>query len=203
MVEALVVAGFNVNERVSLQPDTHVLPLHVAIKKVDDEPIPLENEIVEYLLTCGANPNVPMGLSQPLIYAVEAQKIWSVKLLLEHGAIAGEVHISGYTALAVACRLGLTEIVNLLFKYMPSTFHINLPVVFDTATHVHKSDTCLHIAVLSASTTLICYLLDQGANPSVKNKQNKSVYDLADSSDDVGVKYILNRYKASVDGSSI
>ena len=53
VVEALVLAGFSVNEYVSVQPHTVVLPLHVAIRKVDDVTVPLENEIIEYLLICG------------------------------------------------------------------------------------------------------------------------------------------------------
>ena len=66
------------------------------------------------------------------------------------------------TALAVACRLGNTEIVNLLLQHMPSAFHINAPVMFDTHMQLNKNETCLHIAVLSSSPVLICYLLEQG-----------------------------------------
>ena len=59
VVEALVKAGCDVNERVSVQ--ANVLPLHIAIRTSDEDMLPHENEVVAFLLRAGANPNTPIG----------------------------------------------------------------------------------------------------------------------------------------------
>ena len=96
--------------------------LEVKDKKEDLLTRPADNgalDIVQVLLTKGANPNVPDSLGYtPLLHAVltESSSLEMVKLLLEHGADAKVKAKDGLTALSFAKRKGWSEVIALLTK---------------------------------------------------------------------------------------
>ena len=159
-------------------------------EKLQDSKTPLfkavrSNQIekIKKLLENGANPNEQYTYHPELIYsAVRNNNIEVAKLLIKHGAKVNRFNYFDGTPLHVAVTNNNIDIVNLLLKN-------NAPVNSKTRYHDKKrpaltrrkdfGKTPLHIAVKNNNYEITKVLLENGANPSLKDKSDKTSFDYA------------------------
>ena len=138
-VACLIKQGVNVNKK---DRELGMSPLHFAVKHNDMEIVKMllnanakineaskyestallfaldnENEeMMRFLLKCGANVNSKKFGKTPLRVAVENKAVHLAQLLLEHGSIVNEVSVDGQTPLQIAVEKGDKNMVELLLR---------------------------------------------------------------------------------------
>lgn len=140
---------------------------------VDDE------EMALWLLDHGADPNKPCSIDlTPLSYAVEQASLPTIKLLLDRG---GDVHKGELLHHAVECQADTIEVLGMLLergaplnskmyeKHYPSW---RLYYFMGLGTALHK-------AAELGNADVVRYLVDQGADVSIKDVTNRSAMDWA------------------------
>lgn len=93
----------------------------------------------------------------PLIAACEAGEAEKVRLLIQHGANPSK-DVEGYTPLMAAARHGNTEIITYLIPYLTK----------EQINHVYRGVTALGIAVWYKNEMAAIYLMDRGADLSIR-----------------------------------
>jgi hypothetical protein len=134
------------------------LPLHQAVQSGRED-------IVELLLAAGSYPNV-MNLRHetPLHLAIEARSLRICRRLVGAGA---NVNLSGksVTPLMLACESGEVEIARYLLKKGARA---------DAVAHrMHPHQSVLHCAAEANNPDLIMLLVENGADPCVRNAHGK------------------------------
>lgn len=127
-------------------------------------------DLTKHLIEKGYEVNVSnkMGLT-PLMRAVEKRNLSMVKLLIKNGAEINTKNNKGEDAFMIACKYNHLKII----KYLR-------PLIEDINIQNNYLDTPLMLAVMHKYDVLRDFLLETGADHTLKNKFNKTAMDLAD-----------------------
>ena len=138
-------------------------PLHAAIGMG-------HLEVAKLLIQHGANVNArDKENSTPLHIACKKGNLELVKLLLDNGARSDFHDQDMYTPLHIASKLGNVELATILIE---SGAIINCKFL-------GSSTTPLHVASYYGQKEIVKLLLDHGCQLRLKNKENKTAFDLA------------------------
>ena len=129
------------------------MPLHLAV-------IYDRRDILEYLLSRGADPNVEDGLGlTPLLQAVKLHDMDVAKLLMTNGANPQAATKAGNTALHFAVTANSTTMID---EFIGRGVNVNTP---------NKAGiTPLHLAVLSENLAMVQHLIGKGADVNAADK---------------------------------
>lgn len=130
------------------------------------------NDIVDLFIRCGANIHIKDDDGNgrlPLHWAIQEGCIDVVKILIKNGAdIDCRENGDGYTPLNIAVSEGYNELVSLLIS---SGADVNAKFYCNT--------TALHTACAWERTEIVALLLENNANPFVKDSEGKTPLDIA------------------------
>ena len=135
-------------------------------------------------------------MSQFLNFAIDKESINIVNLLLTNGAqIELTTAISGFTSLYRAVRSDSIKIVDILLKNgaKPSID------IIDTS----QFYSCLHLAVLNKSNTIIKLLIDNGANINIKDSKSQTPLHHAVSQGSLEIVKLLIKSGADISSKTI
>ena len=106
----------------------------------------------------------------PLMIACQNNDKEICRLLLDHNASIRSFDSNGENVLHYCTRSKFAPILKVLLEHQPSNPFINSMNIF--------GDTPLHVACSSGSTTCVRYLIEDGANASLKNKAGKKAEEI-------------------------
>ncbi|KAF2870925.1 ankyrin repeat-containing domain protein [Massariosphaeria phaeospora] len=126
--------------------------------------------LMQYMMERGVDPNCPWiakahGPGTVLYQACRTASSKIVECLLKHGAI-----VAGSGAARVAAEHGRIKVLKLLLQY-----GADLNECFDTQPPFGPLGTALHTATYYRRDAVIEWLLEHGADPSIRNSEGKAV----------------------------
>ncbi|HVI41954.1 MAG TPA: ankyrin repeat domain-containing protein [Anaerovoracaceae bacterium] len=166
-IERLISGGAKLDG--NIVDDDGYTPLHEATRD------PFNDPLVELLLDSGAEVDAQnIYQSTPLILACCHGSIYSAKLLVEHGANVNLADDDGETPLMGLARCGADEDVVM----------DGMTVLLNAGADIHAQDkygnTALHKAVFMENKLLVRFLLEHGADWTIKDVDGNSALDLAE-----------------------
>ena len=140
---------------------------------------------IESLLAMGADIDAPTNINgdTALILACKEENVAIVESLLTHGALPDRANGYGETALSLCCNMGSGEC-----AWIPE--RVGLPLQLMSLLVMHGADVNLVCCVYSRNTALmdcvtrrgsvamVKLLLDYGADVTVKNARDETVFDM-------------------------
>ena len=168
------------NTNISEQPQSDLTPLYFAVQMN-------QADKVKTLLEYGANPNESYTYKENSIYvAIHNNNLEIAKLLIAHGAKVDRLNYMNGTPLHLAVSKNNLDLIKLLLE---SEASVNV----QTRYHEYKrpalttlkdfGKTPLHVAVQNNSYKITSLLLEYGANPSIKDNDDKNVFAYAHGKD--------------------
>ena len=147
-------------------------------------------EAVEFLLYHGANPNCSLKGMTPLMFACQHRSIRIATKLLQAGANINLQDIVGASALTFACcsESPNKDLVKLLLQ---SGADIN-------ARGGEQQRTILMLSMLHGNTSIVQYLLDEGASVNTQDRKGDTALMLASSSGHSEIVRLLLNYGADI-----
>ncbi|KAG6836357.1 hypothetical protein H0H93_008858 [Arthromyces matolae] len=144
--------------------------------------------VIQWALDHGADPNKNRdgGLYYPLERAVSGHDLECAKVLISGGA-----HVKGTYALLIAARKGSTAIISLLLE---SGADIN-EIPPDKFSGSPWRGTPLHEAAKAGHPGAVQFLLDHGADPTLKDSRGKPPVELARAHGHISIVEILEGFK--------
>lgn len=145
-------------------------PLHIASQLSDIS-------MIQFLLEKGSNPNQPDGdFNSPLMKAIESNNFKAVEILIQAGADYTMPNKNKNTPLHFACKYGSKEIVELLLSQ-----NVEINTIDNT------DSTPLYYAVDRQDPIITKILVDNGADPLMRNIDGKSIFSLAKTSEMISI----------------
>lgn len=137
--------------------------------------------IVDYLIRhADANCNVPNDFNRnSLLIATRKNQISVVELLLNKGVNINFKDANGCNALHISCTNGLYDITKMLLKYWASHRATKSDEIFDIDEPDMLSLTALMKASINNHLEIVKLLLNFGANPRIRTKNDESSLTLA------------------------
>ena len=135
-------------------------PLHIALRAQ-------RHDLVEILLSYGANPSLSLGNGQPLLHlAVEMENDQACKLLLK-SSHAWKVEQDGNSPLHLAARHRTAQIMTILVKVFYQKELLNQINNY--------GDAALHVAAFHSNLHTLTALLQAGADPEARQRDGSHI----------------------------
>ncbi|HFD92838.1 MAG TPA: hypothetical protein ENJ22_06070 [Gammaproteobacteria bacterium] len=135
-------------------------------------------ETVRALLGAGADPDLQDALGRTALFLAVSQGFAdTVKVLLEMGADPDLKEATGKTPLMMAAKNGFRRIVTLLLEHEADINAIE--DIENSFGEVSSQMTALGYAVRGGHTAIVGMLLEHGADPSLRNHDGETAFDIA------------------------
>jgi len=132
----------------------------------------------------------------PLMKAASRGKTEIVELLLKNGADMEHKAINGCTALIIASMEGRTEVVKILISRGADLDVISkdVGIYMDQKIKEQSKWTALHWAAYKKNKDVIILLLENGADPKIKDKYNRTPKKLAEECGNKEIAKVIDKY---------
>jgi len=133
-----------------------------------------ESTRTKLVVTSKSSIDIRNAKGESLIHqAVKKNDLKRVQQLIDDGQSVNTIDHNGWTPLHEACAMGDRTMIDLLIKHQAN---INLPGGDERVTVLHEA-----VSNENPDETLIKYLLENGADPQLKNKNGQTARDLSNS----------------------
>jgi ankyrin repeat protein len=146
------------------------------------------------LITHGANINHKNDIGDSVLsVALRAEQSLIAYCLILKGALIDDRNGIGITALAISARLGNLEFVKVLVTNGASVINVDYfgnTILHHAATSIKVNESCKNFP----KENIITFLIQNGANISIKNNINESVLDIANKYGNKDIILMLSEY---------